>query len=178
MNVINVIQKYYPEDNDLRRILLRHSTDVTRKALEVARRHPELPLNKQFLHDGAMLHDIGIFLTNAPAIFCMGTEPYLMHGKLGADLMRQEGLPDIARVCERHTGTGLTEEVIRAQNLPLPPGDYRPETLEEQVICYADKFFSKTHLDRERTVEQTIKSLQKYGQACVDQFEAWQKLFG
>lgn len=178
MNVTAVIQKYYPEDNQLRRILMRHSSDVARKAVEVARRHPELQLDEQFLHDGAMLHDIGIFLTNAPAICCMGTEPYLLHGKLGADLMRKEGLPDIARVCERHTGTGLTEDIIRAQNLPLPPGDYRPKTLEEQVICYADKFFSKTHLERERTVEQTVKSLQKYGRACVEQFEAWQKMFG
>mgnify|MGYP004420939777 CR=1 FL=1 len=59
--------------------------------------------------------------------------------------MRREGFPEIARVCERHTGTGLTDEVIKQRQLPLPAGDYRPETLEEQLICYADKFYSKRH---------------------------------
>ena len=178
MNAISVIQKYYPADNALRRILMRHSMDVARKALSVARRHPELPLNRQLLHDGALLHDVGIFLTDAPGIECFGTEPYLLHGKLGSDLMRREGWPEVARICERHTGTGLTAEIITAQHLPLPPADYRPETLEEQVICYADKFFSKNHLDRERTPAEVVRSLQKFGAQCVAQFEAWHGRFG
>ena len=37
-------------------------------------------------------------------------------------------------------------ERIAAHGLPLPEGCYMPETLEEQLICYADKFFSKTKL--------------------------------
>ena len=90
-----------------------------------------------------MLHDVGIFLTDAPAIHCFGKAPYLIHGRLGAELMREEGDEKTARVCERHTGTGLTAENIRTQNLPLPPGDYLPETLEEQVVCYADEVLLK-----------------------------------
>ena len=119
---LSLIRKYYPEDNELRRILLTHSESVARKALDVAERHPELALDRTFLHDAALLHDVGIFLTDAPGIHCHGTEPYLMHGYLGAQLMRREGLPAIARVCERHTGTGLTAAAIAQQGLPLPPG--------------------------------------------------------
>lgn len=174
----DIIRKYYPEDNALRRLLLRHSRQVAEKAVAVAERHPELPLDKAFLRRAAMLHDIGIFLTDAPGIHCHGCEPYLLHGRLGAELLRREGLEQEARVCERHTGTGLTEAAIRQQGLPLPPGDYRPETLEEQVICYADKFFSKSHPDRERTVAETEKSLAKFGAASVETFRNWQERFG
>ena len=124
-----------------------------------------------------MLHDIGIFLTDAPGIYCHGDAPYLMHGYLGAELMRREGYEDIARVCERHTGTGLTAAQVVELNLPIPVKDYCPVTLEEQVICYADKFFSKSHPLRIRTVAETAQSLEKFGAAGVEKFKAWAKMF-
>lgn len=177
MKAIDLIEKYYPEDNELRRLLLHHSRQVADRALLVAARHPELQLNLHFLEEAAMIHDIGIFLTQAPGIHCHGEHPYLLHGWLGAQLMREEGREDLARVCERHTGTGLTPETIAAQGLPLPPGDYTPQTLEEQVICYADKFYSKSHPERERTVEQTARSLEKFGAKGVEIFLAWAERF-
>lgn len=173
MDPIKIIEKYYPEDNELRRLLLHHSRQVARRALDIAERHPELHLDTDFLYAGAMVHDIGIFETDAPAIHCNGTAPYLLHGYLGGQLMRREGYPRLARVCERHTGTGLTAENIAERGLPLPPGDYSPETPEEQVICYADKFYSKSHPKRERTVEQAAESLRKYGEAGVKKFLGW-----
>lgn len=91
--------------------------------------------------------------------------------------MQKEGYEAIARVCERHTGTGLTIENIRQQQLPIPEGDYRPESLEEKVICYADKFYSKSHPERERTIEQTAKSLEKFGAEGVRIFLDWAALF-
>jgi uncharacterized protein len=45
------------------------------------------------------------------------------------------------------------------------------------VICYADKFYSKSHLERERTVEQTAKSLEKFGAAGVEIFLNWAQRF-
>lgn len=177
MNAYDFILKYYPDDNDLRRLLLHHSRQVEQRALLVARRHPELQLDTHFLSEAAMVHDIGIFLTDAPGIHCHGDAPYLLHGRLGAELMRKEGREDLARVCERHTGTGLTAEEIVRQALPLPPGDYRPQTLEEQVVCYADKFYSKSHPERERTVEQTARSLEKFGNESVAIFLAWAQRF-
>ena len=177
MTAEEIIFKYYPEDNALRRLLLHHSHQVADMALAVADRHPELHLDRDFLYRASMLHDVGIFLTDAPAIHCFGKAPYLIHGRLGAELMREEGDEKTARVCERHTGTGLTAENIRTQNLPLPPGDYLPETLEEQVVCYADKFFSKTHLDREKTIEQAEKSLAKFGGDTLARFREMKRLF-
>ena len=124
-----------------------------------------------------MLHDIGIFKCDAAGIQCFGTEPYICHWRIGAELLRSEGFPRHARVCERHTGAGITKAQIMAQNLPLPQQDFLPETMEEKVICYADKFFSKTHLDREKTIEQAEKSLSKFGDEGVLRFREWEKCF-
>lgn len=175
---LKLIEKYYPEDGPLRRLLLHHSRQVAAKALAVADRHPELGLDRDFLYRAAMLHDIGIFRTDAPSIHCHGTAPYLMHGRIGACLLREEGMEREARVCERHTGTGLTAAQIEAQQLPLPLGDYRPETLEEQVVCYADKFYSKSHPERERTPAEVERSLAKFGPEGVGIFRRWQERFG
>ncbi len=174
---IEVINKFYPEDNELRRLLLRHSRDVADYALAVCDRHAELNLNREFVEMGAMLHDIGIFMTDAPGIHCHGTDPYILHGYDGAQLMRAEGLPEVARVCERHTGAGITLRQIEEQQLPLPHHDFLPETMEEKLICYADKFFSKSHPDRVRTVEQAAKSVARHGADGAERFMEWAKLF-
>lgn len=174
---MKIIDKFYPEDNELKRILLVHSRMVADRALLIASRHPELHLDVDFLENAAMLHDIGIFQTDAPGIQCFGTEPYIMHGRIGAELLRAEGMERYARVCERHTGTGITAQQIIERNLPLPVQDFLPETMEEQVICYADKFYSKSHLERERTVEQTAESLRKFGSDSVARFLKWAEMF-
>lgn len=158
MSPVTIINKYYPEDNERKHILLVHSRLVAEKALSIADRHPELRLDKDFLYEASMLHDIGIFLTNAPGIFCFGDQPYICHGYLGADLMRQEGYPRHALVCERHTGAGLSLDDIISQNLPVPHRNMLPVSLEEQVVCFADKFYSKTHWSGKNSGESPNKS--------------------
>ena len=96
---------------------------------------------------------------------------------MGAELLRKEGYERHARVCERHTGAGITKEQIEKQQLPLPHQDFLPETMEEKVICYADKFFSKTHLDKEKSIEKAEKSLAKFGEEGVKRFQEWERMF-
>ena len=177
MNYNLLIDKYYPEDNELRHILINHSQSVARKALQIVSSHPELHLDAQFVEEAAMLHDLGIFRTDAPGIQCFGSEPYICHGRLGAEILRKEGYERHARVCERHTGAGITCKEIIAQGLPLPHQDFLPETMEEKVICYADKFFSKTHLDQEKSIEKAEKSLAKFGEDGVMRFREWERMF-
>ena len=177
MNYNLLIDKYYPEDNELRHILINQSQSVARKALQIVSSHPELHLDAQFVEEAAMLHDLGIFRTDAPGIQCFGSEPYICHGRLGAEILRKEGYERHARVCERHTGAGITCKEIIAQGLPLPHQDFLPETMEEKVICYADKFFSKTHLDREKSIEKAEKSLAKFGEDGVMRFREWERMF-
>ena len=177
MNPLEIIQKYYPVGSEAYHISVTHSRSVADKALQIARRHPEMDLDLNFIEEAAMLHDIGIFKCDAPEIDCHGTAPYICHGYLGAELLRQEGFPKHALVCERHTGTGLSLEMIEKQNLPIPHRDMRPVSMEEQLICFADKFYSKTHLDREKSIKKIRNSLAKYGEESVNRFDAWCKLF-
>lgn len=125
-----------------------------------------------------MLHDIGIRWCHAPAIHCHGDQPYILHGTLGADLLRREGWPRHALVCERHTGTGITRQQIVAQQLPLDlDRSYEPQTLEEQLVCYADKFYSKSHPERVLTVVEAAKSLERFGHEGVARFLDWAARF-
>ena len=162
MDYQSVIDKYYP-DGVLRDLLMKHSRQVADRCLAIANQHPELGLDCTFLEEAAMLHDIGIRWCSASGIYCHGTEPYLRHGAIGGELLRREGWERHARVAERHTGTGL-------------PG-LEPETLEEQVVCYADKFYSKSHPDRVLTVAETARSLERFGHEGVEKFMDWVRRF-
>ena len=177
MNYQKIIDKYYTENDALKALLIKHSRQVADRCLAICDRHPELGLDRDFLEEAAMLHDIGIRWCHAPSILCMGEQPYIRHGLIGGKILREEGLPRHARVCERHTGTGLTREQINRQQLPLPEEDFSPETMEEQLVCYADKFYSKSHPDRVLTVEDTARSLEKFGHAGVAKFLEWSKKF-
>lgn len=178
MNVKEIIDRYYPCENELKNIYMVHAGAVADFALGLARRHPELELDEAFIYEAAMLHDIGIFLTDAPRIHCYGSEEYLCHGYLGAELLRSIGLERHARVCERHTGTGLTKEIIERNGWNLPVKDFVPETLEEQLICFADKFFSKTKfLHEPRTFEQVVESMRKISEDSVKKVEKWAEMF-
>jgi len=172
-----IIEKYYPKDTDIYFILKIHSEQVCEKALQIADKHPDLKLDKQFLFEASMLHDIGIFMCDAPRIHCRGTHQYIEHGYLGAKILRAEGLPQHALVCERHTGTGLTKDTILKNKLNIPAQDYFPQSLEEQVICYADKFFSKTKLAEPHSLDQIRKGLAKYGTYQVAMFDTWNARF-
>ena len=177
MNPLDIIAKYYPVGSEAYRILVIHSRSVADKALAIARMHPEMNLDLTFVEEAAMLHDIGIFMTDADGICCFGSYSYICHGYLGADLMRKEGFPRHALVCERHTGAGISLQSIIDQQLPVPHRNMVPVSLEEQVICFADKFFSKTHLDREKSVEKALKSISRYGEDGIIRFNHWCECF-
>ncbi|MDA8403904.1 MAG: HDIG domain-containing protein [Desulfobacteraceae bacterium] len=175
-----IIDEYYPPASPAREVLLRHSEMVARKALQTARKVSHLHPDLEFIEQAAMLHDIGIFYARAPEIGCFGKYPYVCHGYLGRILVEGKGLSRHALVCERHVGVGLTLEEIRKQDLPLPLRDMVPVSLEERIVCYADKFFSKKPgKDQEEwPVEMVLKSLEKYGLQKVARFTEWLALFG
>lgn len=177
MDVQAVFNKYYQPGTPLYQSVWSHSRLVAEKALQLAKAHPELDLDLDFVYEAAMLHDIGVFLTHAPSIYCMGDKPYICHGILGAELMRADGYPRHALVCERHTGTGLTVDDIIAQNLPLPHRDLCPVTLEEKLVCLADKFYSKSNPDREKPLDKVRQSVARYGEDSLRRFDEMAALF-
>lgn len=172
-----IINKYYPEGTRLRDIYLRHCRSVADLALRINEER-KLGLNPKTVETAAMLHDIGIFLTDADGIDCHGIEPYIRHGILGAELLRKEGFPEeIACIAERHTGAGITRNDIAEMQLPLPLGDYMPETLLERLVCYADKFYSKTRLDSAKNLERVRGSMLRHSQSTLDRFDALYREF-
>ena len=177
MTYQEIIDKYYPVGTKCRGIFLQHSRQVADKAFEIARRcNLDIPLD--IVETAAMLHDIGIFLTNAPDIDCHGSEHYICHGILGAELLRKEGFDEeIARVAERHTGAGLTIDDIDRQQLPLPRKDYLPETMLEKLICYADKFFSKSGTMQQKPLDRVRASMAHHSADSLTRFDELHDLF-
>lgn len=174
----DVIRRFYDADSELYRILIIHSYKVAEMASEVLQNNPEIKADRHWVYRAAMLHDIGIIETDAPGIYCHGTYPYICHGYLGGDMLRSIGLDEYALVAERHTGTGLTAEYIKEKKIPLPEGRiYTPQSIEEQIICYSDKFYSKTKLHTRKSVEQIEKSMSKWGDCTVAQFKKWHHIF-
>lgn len=157
--------------------ILAHSEAVATKALTLAASALErgLVLDRDFIEEAALLHDIGVCRVHAPAIGCYGPLPYIAHGIVGRALLEEAGLLRHALVCKRHIGVGLSLDDIKGQGLPLPVRDMVPVSLEERIICLADLFYSKTpgRLQLEKGVAEVEAGLARFGHWKVDIFRQW-----
>ncbi len=179
LDPVHILTGYYDTDSKIYKILLEHGRLVAKKALKAAAKVSNLNPDLDFIFEAAMLHDIGIFMTNVPGMDCRGTHPYICHGYLGRVILEKIGLPAHALVCERHVGTGLTVHDIIHQGLPLPKREMIPVSIEEQIICYADKFYSKVENAalQEKSISDILKDLGRYGQDKTEVFKSWAELF-
>ena len=170
-----IIHRYIPPNSSTYPLYMIHCQLVANKALTVARKLGLSDERMQFIEEAAMLHDIGIFKTDAPSIGCTGTLPYICHLVEGAKILEAEGLPRHARVAERHASTGLTQEEIEAHGLPLPPKDLIPETVEEEVISYADFFYSKLQdtLWQPKSLDAIRRGVARHGEHKLAKLEEW-----
>ena len=176
---LEIIAQVCPRDSLAYRILVAHGRLVAQKALTIAQRVAHLEPDERFIEEAAVLHDIGMIFTDSPSLGCHGPHPYVCHGVLGRKLLEKFGLRRHALVCERHVGVGVTREDIRTQGLPLPDRDMRPRSIEEQIICYADKFYSKNGkaAGEEKSIKKIVKKLHRYGDDKARQFQSWVELF-
>lgn len=132
--------------------LIKHCKAVSKKAVEIAKKISENGINVDInlVEIGGLLHDIGRSKTHG-----------IMHGIEGAKILKD--YPELARICERHIGAGITKE--EAVALGLGNKDYIPETLEEKIIAHADNLISG---DKEVPIEETVKKFdEKLGNGCV-----------
>lgn len=171
MDVTSIIEKYYTPGTRLYNLLLKHSGSVAERALQIAAKAGNV--DEKLIYEAAMLHDIGIYETDAPKIYCFGAQPYICHAVIGASILRKEGLPRHAEICERHTGAGISAAEIKARNLPLPYRDMIPVTPEEEIVALSDKFYTKSNPDKVLTVDDVRKSLSRYGEAPLARFNKW-----
>jgi uncharacterized protein len=180
MEPFRIIEKYYAPGSLAFSLLIHHSRMVKEKALVIARKVRRMNPDIHFISEAAILHDIGIFHTNEPEIGCFGNKAYICHGYLGREILEQEALPLHALVCERHVGLGLSISDIEEKNLPIPKRDMIPVSLEEQIICYADKFFSKSpeFISKEKPISTIREGIARYGREQIKRFDEWVLLFG
>lgn len=136
---------------------IQHCLLVARKALEIAQRTGE-GLDLELIGRGALFHDLGKAKTHA-----------IEHGKLGAEMGRELGLPEsITAIMEKHIRGGLTE--AEAVELGLPVKDYSLRKLEERIVIYADRLVDiitdkvvKTEDEAEERFQEILKTNIKYG---------------
>ena len=131
----------------------RHSLKVADKALDIAEKIKLKEIDMDLIEIGGILHDIGRCKTHG-----------FKHALIGANLIRERGLSErIARICETHILGGFDKE--DAKQVGLPERDYLPVTLEEKIICLADKYLAGT---KEVSIEQRFKKwFEKYGKTKI-----------
>lgn len=178
-SITEIIDTYFPKGSGRRDYYLPHVESVTRKALAICDKNPHLQADRALVEVAAMLHDIGICRVFAPDIGCYGEASYIQHGVLGAEIVRQEGWDEIAPFCENHIGVGVTKADVIARNLELPERDMTPQTIEQKIIAFSDKFFSKSQnrLTTPMPIGKIQQNLLKLGTDKVEIFNQWCKLF-
>jgi uncharacterized protein len=120
MSDIDILKNFNCPEN-----VIEHLIAVSKNALAIADR-VNIPVDRDLIKRGALLHDIGRCRTHG-----------IGHGIEGGKILREQGLgEEIARIAERHIGAGLTSD--EASRLGLPSGEYIPETPEEKIVAYAD----------------------------------------
>ena len=131
----------------------RHSEKVAEKALEIGKKIKKVKVDLNLIEIGALLHDIGRTKTHD-----------FNHAQIGGKILRQRGMSEkLAKICETHILGGLDKE--DAKKVGLPEKDFIPTTIEEKIICLADKYIAGT---REVTIEERFdKWFQKYGRSSI-----------
>ncbi len=174
---IELLGRYFKDETLA--IVIGHGRSVADFALEVCHRLCLAEDECRFVEEAALLHDIGVCRVHALKLGLYGEHPYITHGIIGREILEKENLPLHALVCERHIGVGITVDDIIQQNLPLPHREMVPLSLAEQIICYADLFFSKKpgKLQERKSAERVKDKLTGFGEGKIQIFDAWQVRF-
>lgn len=141
--------------------------------------HNNLSVDAALVETGCLLHDIGVY-----ALFDEnGKEKtelsYILHGVHGEAILKGEGLPmPVCRFASHHTGMGISQQEIEAEDLPLLKQDYIAETTEEELVMYADKFHSKSEPPCFNSYEWIRKHLSKYGKDKIARLNNMADEFG
>lgn len=128
---------------------------------------------------GGLAHDIGVYRVYVPDGSRFDRARYLFHGLEGYEILRGEnGLADVAGFARNHTGLGLTHDDIVRQGLALPPDDYVPQSIEEEIVLFADKFHTKSTPLTFVSAEAARVSSARFGQENAQRFDVLRQRYG
>ena len=133
--------------------IILHSEKVADKALEIANNITKVNVDKKLIEIGSILHDIGRTKTHG-----------FDHALIGGKILREKGFSEkLAKICETHILGGLDKE--DAKEFGLPEKEYLPISIEEKIICLADKLIAGT---KEVSLEERFNRwFAKYGQTSI-----------
>jgi uncharacterized protein len=109
--------------------VINHCIAVTDYALKLASKLQQKgkTIDLLLVEAGGLLHDLGRSKTHT-----------VDHAVVGGQMAETLGLSEgVLRIIKRHVGAGITDE--EAYVLGWPRDTYVPQTLEEKIVCYADK---------------------------------------
>jgi len=148
--------------------VISHIELVTKKALEIGRKLKKkgFDVDLKLLEMGGYLHDIGRSVTHG-----------ITHAVESGKILREYGFSEpVIRLVENHVGAGITAE--EANRLGLPVKDYIPETLEEKILAYADKFLETELIFGSFNGEQVVFRRDVECDSIEPTLKRFRKLFG
>jgi len=145
---INLLKKL-----NMQHSIRRHSEKVADKALEIASKITKANVDLNLIEIGSILHDIGRTKIHS-----------FKHAFIGGKILKERGFSEkLVKICETHILGGLDKE--DAAEFGLPEKDYLPMSLEEKIICLADKLIAGT---REVSLEERFdRWFAKYGRSTI-----------
>jgi len=177
VRAIQALHQKYAPNQEVFDLVWVHCRIVADIAAQLAARS-ETGANKELVRVGCLLHDIGVYTLYTETGYDK-TKPYITHGICGEEILRGEGFDRaIYRFASHHTGAGLTKKQIVERKLPLPAMDFLAETIEEELVMYADKFHSKTTPPHFNSYEYYASYSARFGEEASVGFARLAEKFG
>lgn len=135
-------KKYAPDDHSFD-LAYTHCRIVAEIALDTVRRN-KLAVNEKLLYQAAMLHDIGAYTLYIPELRTFKQDGYEQHALVGAALLAEEGFPnELCQIVHDHRLMGVTADETKKRRWKTAYIDAIPDSLEGELVCFADRFHSK-----------------------------------
>lgn len=143
MDKIRQLHQKYAPSSEAFELVYTHCQIVAEIALWCAD-NAEEKVDRSLLEEAALLHDIGAYTFFVPEIKSFKRDGYQQHALIGAEILSQEGFSkEVVDIIRSHLLMGVTADEIKSVGWKLPYQDFIPQTLESEIVNYADRFHSK-----------------------------------
>lgn len=171
-------EKYAPSLEGFR-LVWEHCLVVAILALQLSKAQGEKfcrIVNIPLMSVGALVHDIGTYRLLKdpfpPSPLCpFIMDKYIFHGLEGWLILYENDCgKDVADFAKNHTGVGIEAKSIVENHLPLPIGDYIPQSIDQEIVMFADAFHSKSNPSKFKSVYAAQQSAARFGKENLHKF--------
>lgn len=147
--------------------VVQHCVAVSAFATKIAEIYKKkgLKVNVDLVRVGALLHDVGRAKTHG-----------VNHGACGAKIARELGMPPaVVSIIGSHVGGGITK--AEARKLGLPAKSYVPDSVEAQIVAYADKLIEGCAIVPIETAVMRFRRDRNIPEDSVKRLKQWHREF-